>query len=155
MGTLISALGHPAEPPLSIAQALVRHPQLRRGGTSGLRKGALSARQMLRGPRANRQALRNLQQCQGKNRSDVQSGASGCETGLVKCVFFLKVPLACLGSTATAVQPISLWNSQEHFTKPFAQPDAPDCIKCSIYLGFTSLILSSLGRTCVLSPDRQ
>ena len=155
MGTLISALGHPAEPPLSIAQALVRHPQLRRGGASGLRKGALSARQMLRGPRANRQALRNLQQCQGKNRSDVQSGASGCETGLVKCVFFLKVPLACLGSTATAVQPISQWNSQEHFTKPFAQPDAQDCIKCSIYLGFTSLILSSLGRTCVLSPDRQ
>ena len=55
--TSISALGHSTESPLSVAQALVRHPQLRRGGTAGLREGALQARQVLRGPGANRQAL--------------------------------------------------------------------------------------------------
>ena len=71
IGTLTSALGHPSEPPLSIAQALVRHPQLRRGGAASLREGALPARQVFRGPGANRRALRNLQQCQGKLRIHV------------------------------------------------------------------------------------
>ena len=55
----------------------------------------------------------------------VQSGASGCGKGFVK--YFLKVPLTYLGSTADAVQPNVLWNSQKHFTKPFSQPDVPHC----------------------------
>ena len=40
------------------------------------------------------------------NEPKVQSGASGCEKGLVEC--FLNVPLACLGSTAAAVHCISV-----------------------------------------------
>ena len=43
----------------------------------------------------------------------IQSGASGCEKGFVKC--FLKVSLACLGSTAAAVQSNGLRNSQKTF----------------------------------------
>ena len=47
----------------------------------------------------------------------VQSGASGCEKGFVKR--FLKVPLACLGSMAAAVQPNGLGNSQKTVYKTF------------------------------------
>ena len=54
-----------------------------------------------------------------------QSGASGCEKGFVKC--FLRVPLACLGSMATAVEPNSLGTLRKMLTKPFTQPDAPRC----------------------------
>ena len=50
----------------------------------------------------------------------MQSGASGCEKGFVKR--FLKVPLACLDS------PTACGILGKHFTKPFSQPDAPDCI---------------------------
>ena len=38
---------------------------------------------------------------------------------------FLKVPLACLGSMAAAVQPNSLGTLIKHFTKPSEQVAAP------------------------------
>ena len=44
-------------------------------------------------------------------------GAATCSEGFVMC--FLRVPLACLGSMAAAVQPNGLGNSQ--FTKPAEQ----------------------------------
>ena len=47
----------------------------------------------------------------------VQSGASGWEKGFGN--FFLKVPIAYLGSTAAVVKPNSLWNSQKTFYKTF------------------------------------
>ena len=49
--------------------------------------------------------------------SELQAGASGWEKDFVKC--FLKVPLACLGSTAAAVQPNGLWNSKKTFYNTF------------------------------------
>ena len=51
------------------------------------------------------------------NQKYLQSVVSGCVTGFVN--FFLKVPLACLGSTAAARQPNSLWNSPKTFYKTF------------------------------------
>ena len=45
----------------------------------------------------------------------LQSEASGCRQVFVKC--FLKFPIACFGSTAAAVQPYGLWNSQKAFCK--------------------------------------
>ena len=44
------------------------------------------------------------------HRDTVQSGSAGCVKGFVTS--FLEVPLACLGSMATAVQHSCLWNSQ-------------------------------------------
>ena len=60
---------------------------------------------------------RNCVQRAGILVSTVQSGASGYEKGFVK--WYLKVPLACLGSTAAAVQPNGLWNSQKTVYKTF------------------------------------
>ena len=45
------------------------------------------------------------------------AGSSRHGKGFVKC--FLKVPPACLGSTATAVQPNGLGNSRKTFYKSF------------------------------------
>ena len=42
---------------------------------------------------------------------DLLGGEATCSEGFVMC--FLKVPLACLGSMAAAVQPNSLGNSQK------------------------------------------
>ena len=49
----------------------------------------------------------------------VLGGAATCFEGFVIC--FLKVPLACLGSVAAAVQPNSLGTLGKHFTKPLEQ----------------------------------
>ena len=60
-------------------------------------------------------------------------GAAACSEGFVAC--FLKVPLACLGSMAAALQPNSLGTLRRYFTKPSLQPDAPDCsVECSFCL---------------------
>ena len=50
-------------------------------------------------------------------------GAATCSEGFVAC--FLKVPLACLGSMAAALQPNSLGTLRNHFTKPSEQVAAP------------------------------
>ena len=47
----------------------------------------------------------------------LQPGTATCSKGFV--ISFLKVPLACLGSMAAAVQPNGLWNSQKTFYKTF------------------------------------
>ena len=57
----------------------------------------------------------------------VQSGASGCEKGFVKC--FLKVPLSYLGSTAAAVQPNGLWNFQKHVLQNLFHNQAPQTVQ--------------------------
>ena len=53
----------------------------------------------------------------------LQSWAETCSKGFVIC--FLKVPLACLGSMAAAVQPNSLGNSQKTFHKTFGTSCRP------------------------------
>ena len=50
-------------------------------------------------------------------------GVAACSEGFVVCL--LKVPLACLGSMAAAVQPNSLGTLIKHFTKPSEQVAAP------------------------------
>ena len=50
-------------------------------------------------------------------------GAVTCSEGFV--TVFLKVPLACLGSMAAAVQHNSLGTLRKHFTKPSEQEAAP------------------------------
>ena len=52
-----------------------------------------------------------------KTSLDVLGGAATCSEGFVIC--FIKVPLACLGSMAIAVQPNSLGNSQKKVIKTF------------------------------------
>ena len=47
--------------------------------------------------------------------------------GFVIC--FLKVPLAFLGSTAAAVQPNGLWNSQKTFCKTFFHNLPPQTVE--------------------------
>ena len=49
----------------------------------------------------------------------ILGGAATCFDGFVIC--FLKVPLACLGSIAAAVQPNSLGTLRKHFIKPSEQ----------------------------------
>ena len=52
--------------------------------------------------------------------------AASCSEGFVTC--FLKVPLACLGSMAAAVQPNSLGTLRKHFTKPSEQVAASPAV---------------------------
>ena len=53
----------------------------------------------------------------------VLGGAATCSEGFVIC--FLKVPLACLGNMAAAVQPNSLGNSQKKVNKTFGTSGRP------------------------------
>ena len=53
----------------------------------------------------------------------ILGGAATCSEGFVIC--FLKVPIACLGSMAAAVQPNSLKTLRKHFIKPPEQVAAP------------------------------
>ena len=53
----------------------------------------------------------------------IPGGAATCSEGFVIC--FLKVPLACLGSMAAAVQPNSLGNSQKKVNKTFGTSGRP------------------------------
>ena len=56
----------------------------------------------------------------------VQSGASGCEKGLVEC--FINVPLAVGPILQLPFSPSKEGQLiRKHVTKPFSQPDAPDC----------------------------
>ena len=55
--------------------------------------------------------------------SEVLGGAATCSEGFVIC--FLKVPLACLGSMAAAVQPNSLGNYQKTVYKTFGTSGRP------------------------------
>ena len=57
--------------------------------------------------------------------NSIQSGAAGCGKGIVMC--FLKVPLACFGSMAAAVQPNDWGTLIQHVTNPSEQLMAPDC----------------------------
>ena len=50
-------------------------------------------------------------------------GAATCSEGLVIC--FPRVPLACLGCMAAALQPKSLGNSQETVYKTFGTSSRP------------------------------
>ena len=59
--------------------------------------------------------------------NDILGGAATCSEGFEIC--FLKVPLACLGSMAAAVQPSSLGTLRKHFTKPSEQVAAPPSMK--------------------------
>ena len=54
---------------------------------------------------------------------DLLGGEATCSEGFVMC--FLKVPLACLGSRAAAVQPSSLGNSQKNVYKTFGTSGRP------------------------------
>ena len=60
----------------------------------------------------------------------LQPGTATCSKGFV--ISFLKVPLACLGSMAAAVQPNGLWNSQKTFYKTFLTSCRPDCLQSLI-----------------------
>ena len=54
---------------------------------------------------------------------NIPGGAATCSEGFVIC--FLKVPLACLGSMAAAVQPNNLGNSQKKVNKTFGTSGRP------------------------------
>ena len=54
-------------------------------------------------------------------------GAATHSEGFI--TYFLKVPLACLGSMAAAVQPNSLGTLRKHLTKPLEQVAAPRSIR--------------------------
>ena len=60
-----------------------------------------------------------------------QSGAETCSEAFVIC--FLKVPLACLGRMAAAVQPKGLGNSQNTFYNTFGTSCRP---RLYIYASF-------------------
>ena len=69
----------------------------------------------------------------------LQGGAATCSKGFVTC--FLKVPLACLGSMAAAVQPNSQGNSlRKQLKKPSEQVAAPFSVQAYTK---TKLIISS------------
>ena len=65
---------------------------------------------------------------QNLSTTELQSGAAGCEKGLVKCL--LKVPLACLGSMAAAVQHNGLCNSQKTIYNTFSTTLPPQTVDC-------------------------
>ena len=84
--------------------------------------------------------------------------AATCSEGFVIC--FLKVPLACLGSMAVAVQPKSLWNSQKIVYKTFRTSGRPTRYtvrrqvisqsSVSVFLEFTVAIRSLPGCTAAV-----
>ena len=74
--------------------------------------------------------------------SDIQSGAAGCEKGLVKC--FQKVSLASLGSMGAAVQPNGLWNSRKIFYKTFFTTSRPRLYKAKQDQGTMAIDLSKV-----------
>ena len=55
--------------------------------------------------------------------AQVLGGAATCSEGFA--IFFLKVPLACMGSMAAAVQPNCLWKSQKTCYKTFTSTCCP------------------------------
>ena len=69
----------------------------------------------------------------------LQGGAATCSEGFVIC--FLKVPLACLGSMAAAIQPNSLGNSQKTFYKTFGTRGRPTHVVTLMPIPITSVIL--------------
>ena len=72
--------------------------------------------------------------------TDILGGAATCSEGFVLC--FLKVPLACWGSMAAAVQPNSLGTLRKRLTKPLGTSGRPTwyvLLSFSIYKRATAL----------------
>ena len=56
----------------------------------------------------------------------VQPGATTCRKCFVIC--FLKVPLLAWAAWQLQYSSVACGTLRKHFTKPYSQPDAPDCI---------------------------